>query len=192
MMGKLAMLCLTLAYPIVVYLCLGRFEPRWLAFLLLALALLRLFAGSRQREHEARPLWTRDPMTIGLALAALMLALVTGISNSVLPVKLYPVAVNALALLVFALSLRYPPSMIERFARIREPQLPPEAVRYTYRVTQIWCVFFVVNGSIAAWTAAAASAEIWTLYNGLIAYLLMGLLFVGEYLVRRRVRARHA
>jgi uncharacterized membrane protein len=28
----------------------------------------------------------------------------------------------------------------------------------------------------------------WSLYNGLIAYLLMGLLFAGEYLIRRRTQ----
>ena len=32
--------------------------------------------------------------------------------------------------------------MIERFARIREPNLSMQAVSYTRRVTQVWCVFF--------------------------------------------------
>jgi len=32
---------LSLAYPLVVYLSLGRFEPRWMALLLFALAALR-------------------------------------------------------------------------------------------------------------------------------------------------------
>ena len=41
-----------------------------------------------------------------------------------LPLKLYPVLVNAALLGVFAYSLISPPSMIERFARIREPDLP--------------------------------------------------------------------
>ncbi len=37
-------IALSLAYPLVVYLALGRFEPRWLALLLMALALLRALA----------------------------------------------------------------------------------------------------------------------------------------------------
>jgi len=58
-------------------------------------------------------------------------------------------------------------------------------------VTQVWCGFFMLNGGIALATALWSSFEIWSLYNGLIAYLLMGTLFVGEYLVRIRTQ-KHA
>jgi hypothetical protein len=44
-------------------------------------------------------------------------------ANVLLPLKLYPVLVNAVLLSVFAYSLISPPSMIERFARIRKPNL---------------------------------------------------------------------
>jgi uncharacterized membrane protein len=84
-----------------------------------------------------------------------------------------------------------PQSLVERIARIQHPNLPPEGVVYTRRVTQIWCVFFVVNGGIALVTALWSSFEIWSLYNGLIAYVLMGLLFAGEYIVRMRTQ-KHA
>jgi len=40
------------------------------------------------------------------------------------------------------------------------------------------------------WDPKRQRPEIWALYNGLISYGLMGLLFAGEWLVRRRVRAR--
>jgi uncharacterized membrane protein len=50
--------------------------------------------------------------------------------------------------------------------------------------------FFVINGTIAAALTLWAPLAWWTLYNGLIAYLLMGLLFAGEWLVRQRVRGR--
>jgi uncharacterized membrane protein len=35
-----------------------------------------------------------------------------------------------------------------------------------------------------------ASERVWALYNGLIAYLLIGTLFAVEWLVRQRVKAR--
>ena len=111
--------------------------------------------------------------------------------NALLPLKFYPVFVNAALLSAFIYSLIVPPSMVERFARLREPELPVSAMYYTRRVTQIWCVFFAINGTIALITALWASAALWTLYNGFIAYLLMGLLFTGEYLVRWRFRLRH-
>lgn len=108
-----------------------------------------------------------------------------------MPLKFYPVLVNASMLWVFGSSLLRPPSAVERMARLTEPNLSPAAVVYTRRVTCVWCVFFVANGGIALATALWASPEVWTLYNGCIAYVLMGLLFAVEYGVRQRVRARH-
>jgi len=70
-----------------------------------------------------------------------------------------------------------------------EPDLPPAAVRYTRQVTRVWVAFFAFNASVATGLALLAPLSWWTLYTGLIAYLLMGLLFAGEWLVRQRVRA---
>jgi uncharacterized membrane protein len=112
-------------------------------------------------------------------------------SNHLLPLKLYPFLMNVLTLGLFAYSLVYPPSMVERIARITEPDLPPEAIGYTRRVTQVWCGFFILNGSIALYTTLWSSQEVWSLYNGVIAYLLMGVMFGGEYLIRLRFRRRH-
>jgi len=166
---------LTAAYPLLVYLGLGRFEPRWMALLLAALAV-------------ARALGSRDRFWWWAAAAALLLALLSMVANTALPLKLYPVLVNSLLLLVFAASLFHPPTAIERLARLREPNLDARGVRYTARVTQVWCGFFALNGSIALATCLWASDAQWALYNGLIAYVLMGLLMGAEWLVRQSVR----
>ena len=50
-----------------------------------------------------------------------------------------------------------------------------------------WIGFFLVNGTIAVWTVVWGTIDQWALYNGLIAYLLIGAMFAGELLVRRRV-----
>ena len=102
--------------------------------------------------------------------------------------RLYPAFMNAAMLAAFAQTLIRPPSMIERFARLREPALSDAGVRYTRRVTMVWCAFFLLNGLAAAATALFASLEAWALYNGLIAYLLIGALMGGELAVRRIVR----
>lgn len=65
-------------------------------------------------------------------------------------------------------------------------------MRYTRRVTQIWCLFFIVNGSIALLTALYGDMALWTAWNGMIAYLLIGALMAGEWLVRRRVMKRES
>jgi uncharacterized membrane protein len=105
--------------------------------------------------------------------------------------KAYPLAVNAGLLIAFGLSLR-PGAIpvVERLARLQEPELPPHAVAYTRTVTKAWCAFFVLNASLSLATALWASEAVWALYNGALSYGLMGLLFAAEWLVRRRVRAR--
>jgi uncharacterized membrane protein len=170
---------LTVLYPLAIWFGDGRIEPRWLALLLLLAAAARLPAMKVSRAAR----WT--------AAAALLLAAAAVWANALLPLKLYPVLVNAALLAAFAWSLASPPSMVERMARLTEPDLPPEAIAYTRTVTQVWCGFFVVNGSIALGTALWATQAVWSLYNGVIAYVLMGLLFAGEYLVRIRFKRAH-
>lgn len=170
---------LTLVYPLAIWLGHDRIEPRWLAGLLLLTVATRL----PTLKVGAAARWT--------AAGALVLVACAVATNAVLPLKLYPVLVNAAMLAAFGASLVAGPSMIERLARLREPDLPPAGVRYTRRVTQAWCVFFVVNGSIALATALFASEALWSLYNGVIAYLLMGAMFGGEYLLRLRFKRLH-
>jgi uncharacterized membrane protein len=164
-------------YPLAVYVTQGRVEPRVLAAVLGGAVAARLAFGAR----GAARWWS---------LAVLALTGVVVLRNDAMPLKLYPVMVNAGLLLVFGWSLYQPPTVIERVVRRRTPELPPEAVAYITKVTALWCAFFLVNGILALLTARYASTAVWSLYNGLIAYVLMGLLFGGEYLVRRRVMRR--
>lgn len=174
-----ALTAVTLAYPLLVYLGLRHVEPRWLALLLVGVALARAWL-------------TRQRFWLAAAAGAALLGLASVLGNAVLPLKLYPVLVNGVLLGVFGASLCWPPTAIERLARLTEPDLPPAAVAYTRAVTQVWCGFFAVNGLLALATALWAPAAIWALYNGLIAYLLIGLLFGGEWLLRQRLKKRLA
>lgn len=105
------------------------------------------------------------------------------------PLLWYPVAVNIALLCVFAFSVLTGHPIVETFARLalKGKPLPPEAVRYTRKVTWVWILFFLLNGSIAAFTAVKTDAELWTLWNGCLSYVGIGLVAGGEYLVRRRV-----
>lgn len=165
-------------YPLLVFLGLSHFDARWLAALLILAALVRLAGNGR------------DARLLGLWLAAALFAGgTTLLSGSPLGLLLYPVLVNGVLLTVFLWSLRHPPTMVEQLARLRQPDLPSAAVAYTRKVTIAWCVFFAVNGAVAAATIGLGRGW-WTLYNGLIAYGLMGALMGGEYLVRKRVQGR--
>jgi uncharacterized membrane protein len=88
---------------------------------------------------------------------------------------------------VFAWSVFHPPTVVERIARATTRDLPPQAVPYIRRVTIAWCIFFVCNGAAALFTATETSFATWTLYNGFLAYVLIGLMFGAELLARQRM-----
>jgi len=170
---------ITLLYPLAIWFGHGQMEPRWLAGLLLLAAATRVPA--LKLSGVAR--WS-----VGGALVLVACAIW---SNMLLPLKLYPVLVNAALLGGFGYSLTTPVSAVERMARLRGADFPPVAQAYMRTVTQVWCGFFVVNGAIALGTALWASEAVWSLYTGVISYGLMAVLFGAEYLVRMRFKRLH-
>lgn len=167
----------TLFYPVAVYFGIQYLQPWQLASVLLGFLLCKL------NRRIARQAWGK-PLTIaGVAYCGFVIW-----SNTAISLRFYPVVVNAVLLAIFAWSLQAPPSIIERLARLQVPDLPASGVRYTRRVTIIWCGFFMFNGLMALYTAVWASFAVWSLYNGLIAYLLMGVLMAAEYLVRMKTQ----
>ena len=168
---------MTMLYPLAVYFGTQYLEPWKIAVVLIVLLGIRLLA-SYSVKHWSSPL-----LLVGIAYCTFAIW-----SNELLTLRFYPVIVNAAMLSIFSASLLSPQSLIERLARIQHPDLPPEGVIYTRRVTQLWCAFFIVNGGIALTTALWSSFEVWSLYNGLIAYVLMGILLAGEYIVRLKTQ----
>lgn len=175
---KAAITLLLVAYPVVVYFGLQQYSPRILVLILLGAAVLRWF------------FWRDEEMRHYLLIIAVALALLTVLSGSAYGLLFYPVAMNLGFLAVFLLSLKTPPTIVERIARRMEGELSLAAIAYTRSATKAWCVFFALNASIALITVFA-SAQAWALYNGLIAYGLIGAMMAGEYLVRQRYKARH-
>ena len=100
--------------------------------------------------------------------------------------RLYPAAMVAVALAFFALSLRRTP-LVETFARRMGETLDERGVAYCRRVTVAWTVFLSVHFAVTLATVFA-SHEVWAIYTGVLAYVLIGAMFAGEWLVRRRVR----
>ncbi len=177
LLRMLAVLVL-LAYPFLIYLGLQTFQPRQMVLLLVLLAACRMIGGKTQ--DGMLPYW----------LGALVLAAVfTVVLNSNVGLLFYPVLMNIAMLMFFASSLLRPPTVIEKIARRHEGELTDEIVAYTRLVTIAWCVFFLLNAIISTYTVFAGT-EVWALYNGFIAYVLMGVFFAIEYLIRQRVKKR--
>ncbi|EDQ00546.1 hypothetical protein [Shewanella benthica] len=164
---------LLLGYPLAVYFGLNYLPTGTIAMVLCCFLIVRLLIQKQQVKVMILPI------LVGIGLTA-----ASFIAKRHDWLLYYPVVINLSMLMLFVYSLKLGPSMIERLARLKEPELPHEAIPYLKKVTRIWCGLFVFNGSVALYTAHYASLEIWTLYNGLIAYLLIGSLLGGEWLYR--------
>jgi uncharacterized membrane protein len=99
---------------------------------------------------------------------------------------------SMILLMSFGYTLLYPPSIIEVFASMVIPERSPEEIAYCRRVTMMWVIFFICNGALAFFTACCASLDVWSLYNGLISYVLIAILFTVELCCRYRRFRRYA
>ena len=172
--GQTFLIMLSIGYPLLWYYGRGHGAFFWLAAAMCALWLVRVAVQKTQGQRA-----------VSLLLAAFFAVAV--LFRRPDSMYWYPVAVNLLMLAVFGSSLFSEQSLIERLARLKHPDLPPEGVRYTRRVTQIWCVFFVFNAAAATWLLLSGRYEWWAAYTGIVSYILMGLLFAGEWLYRKTV-----
>jgi uncharacterized membrane protein len=173
-------------YPVLVYFGHRHLEPRSMALILVALCVARLVV--LRLAPTAKPAGAfGTAQLLAACLGAIGLALLTIWRGSPQAMLYYPVLMNAVLLAVFAWSVIHPPTIVERIARSTTRDLPARAVPYLRRVTIAWSVFFVFNGGVALFTAMETSFETWTLYNGFLAYVLIGLMFGAELLARQRV-----
>ncbi|WP_211333639.1 septation protein IspZ [Sinobacterium caligoides] len=179
-----------LLYPLAIYFGLqhGSIERVALVLAVLFSARLLMLRLDRSVDNTTSPLLSVMVLAAGLGAS---LALLGYLFNDSVFFRYYPVLVNGLMAAVFIHSLRHGPPIIERLARLHEAELPESGVVYTRAVTKVWVVFFAINGAVALYTALWASLSVWTLYNGLLSYLLMGTLFVCEWLVRGWYRRTH-
>lgn len=166
-------------YPVLIYFGVQHFSVRSLAVILLVMAAIRFLTTKNERTISI----------YGIA-AIVVIAIVALMSDSSSSLYFYPLLINGVLFCIFFLSLFNPPSIIERIARRTNPELPKHAIGYTRKVTQAWCVFFILNG-IASVITLYQSEQWWLIYNGLIAYGLIALMLGGEYLIRIHVMRKH-
>lgn len=173
----------TIGYPFLVWYSLDYFQPRSVALALAAVFLLRWLVQAPARKPAG--------ITAILAPACLLFLAAIALFNETRWLLGYPVLVSLAFFAVFSYSLVFPPSMVERLARLEDPDLPAKGVAYTRKVTQVWSVFFFCNAIVSMITIWYGDTWVWSLYNGCLFYILMGLLMAGEMLVRRKVKASY-
>lgn len=169
---------LVLGYPAAVYFGLTHLSARGVGLLLLVLLAPSLVAKLRAARREDLA------AVLALPLSVVALVGISALLDDARFVLALPVLINLSLLIQFGRSLSTTP-MVERFARMQDPNLGPAHVRYCRGVTQVWCGFFAVNATVSGALALFASVKTWALYTGLIAYVLIGCVASVEYVVRK-------
>jgi uncharacterized membrane protein len=166
-------------YPVLVWLGLANQSPRWVAIALLCVMVPVLVYLMRTARGASATLLA-PVLTVAAIVAAALFDDATWLFVE-------PVAISAGLLLLFGPTLRRGAMpMVERFARLQEPDLSPDKQRWCRTWTWIWCTFFVANGTTSALLAAFAPLAWWACWNGSVVYAVMGCLFASEWLLRRR------
>ena len=169
-------------YPLLVYLFIDRLQPILLIGIFALLAIGRLLS---------LPNLNKRFVSIGLIIIILFcICAIAGQQFGVL--KLYPVLISLAGAIYGIYTLIVPPSAIEQIVRIMNMQVKTErAENYLRGVTILWVGFFILNACIAAGTAVSASTGIWALYNGLISYIIIAVIFSAEYIFRAWYRKKY-
>jgi len=178
-MGRIFDAVVLVLYPLIVLLGLTYLDVRWTA-LLLAVLLGRRFVSQIFGSKE-----TSAPILIQIAGTAALLAGAAW-SGSELFLRFTPFGISLIFFFQFAASLR-PGSapIIERFARLARPDLPPENAAYCRRLTKTWLVVFVGNSALVLSAAFVHDKAIWALLVGPVSYLYLGAFLSAEYIYRR-------
>jgi uncharacterized membrane protein len=95
-----------------------------------------------------------------------------------------PAATQATFGLAFLRSLKGTP-LIENFARMVKPDLSVPEQAHCRSWTKVWGFYLIFLAAFGLVLARWASLEVWTVYVGILSYVLVGVLFAIEYLVRK-------
>ncbi len=105
-------------------------------------------------------------------------------------VKLYPVFANLTVFLVFFISIFSKETVIQKFAKAVDGELSPNAIIYTRHLTYIWSGLTFFN-FLMSLISVFMSTKFWAVYNGFIAYLLIGTLLCVEYIIRMILKKKN-
>nr|WP_298689262.1 hypothetical protein [uncultured Dongia sp.] len=177
-LGAVLFATVAAAYPIVVYLLRDQIPFYLFALGACLLLLLRAVVAPTDITRFLR---------LPLAIAALVLAVMV-LFDAAVAAKAYPAMLSLLIAAVFGNSLRHPPSLIERLARLKDPALSMAGQDYCRSVTWLWTIWLAANAVIAAGLAIWGSIAIWALWTGLLSYIVTAVLFLGEIVLRSKLQ----
>lgn len=174
-LGRFLVMVAVVVFPFSVYFLIETLGVEWLGGILLCLLAVRLFPFIRRYR------WA--PVIFGIVGMAFLGGL--ALTENVLILQFYPTCVNLGLLSAFGATLIYPPTMVQRFAMSAGMVVNRRSIAYTRAVTVLWCVFFALNAVVSGIITIEGSMRTWTIYNGFLSYLIVGIIFSAEYLFRQ-------
>lgn len=161
---------LFLAYPAIAH------YARPATALALLAALVAYILASLFIKHPVR--WLAPP-----AAAA---AVFFGLPDAAWPLYVPPVAINLALCWLFGRTLvrgRVP--LIARFAMMEQGTLSAELASYTRTLTWLWTLLFAGAAAASLLLALSGNRDAWSLFTNFLNYLLVAMLFLGEFVYRR-------
>ena len=128
----------------------------------------------------------REQRAAALKLPAIALgfAILGWVSHNGTWLLVLPSATQATFGIVFLRSLSGTP-LIEHFARMVKPELSVPELAHCRRWTKVWGGYLLVLAALGLVLACWASLAVWTVYVGVLSYVLVGVLFAVEYVIRK-------
>jgi uncharacterized membrane protein len=177
-MGKLLDAAILFLYPLIVFCGITFLGIRWTAVLLLLLAGRRVITSVLSSRSTSRIVIIQAS-----AMAAIMGA--AALAQSAFALRVTPFAISLTFIAMFALSLRNTP-IIERFARLKKPDLPPDHVAYCRSLTKVWIGVLIWNSGLVLAASFLEDEAMWAVMVGPVSYGWLGSVFTIEYLIRKR------
>jgi uncharacterized membrane protein len=185
---------LAVLYPLLVFCALVIFNLpiRYLSIGIIAFAIAYSVINSRHYKGRHTAVLFISPAIL-CAIGAVSLFM----GDSPLVLKLYPALADLAYITILTSSFFVSPPFayyfIEIFDRTIKDRIPaPRFERYCFKATLVWCVFFVLDGIIALLTVLYGTDIVWAVYNSGITYVIMGLIFFGEFVILKMIVKQHS
>ncbi len=176
-MGKVIDAVIFVLYPLLVLVGMTYLGIRLTAVILLLFVGRRIIALLLANKAETRVvLYQAAAMGVIMGAAAL--------SESPIALRAAPFFISLTFIFTFAISLRTTP-LIERFARMTDPELSEEEVQYCRNLTKVWVAVLSCNSMLVFGAAFVEDHVLWSILVGPVSYSVLGSVFVFEYPYRK-------
>lgn len=164
-------------YPVIVVVGLTYIGVRWTALILLVLIGRRILLHIIANREGTR-------VILYQAIAMATIIGVAAVSESPFALRVAPFVISLTFITLFVTSFRTTP-IIERFARLKSPNLSDAEVAYCRKLTKVWVGVLFANSVLVFIAAFIEDKTVWTLLVGPGSYALIGAVFVVEYPYRK-------